>query len=78
MIRKISPSLNFSKNIKYNVRPYNKLYCVQSTAMTMWRTNNYVGLSKYNVFNFSTNSDVEVEKAKLIVPSKGYLSIRNS
>ena len=78
MMRNISPSLNLYRNIKYDLRAYNKLGLTYSKAISFSSIRNYTGLTKQHNFNFSTNSDVEVETAKLIVPFKGYLTIRNS
>jgi len=78
MMRKISPCLNLYRTIKYDLKAYNKLSCIQAKALKIDSVNNYTGLTKHNVYNFATNSDVEVETTKLIVPYKGYLAIRNS
>ena len=78
MMRKISPCLSLYRNIKHDLKPYNKLTYIQSKAFKISTVKSYAALTKNNVYNFATNSDVEVETAKLIVPYKGYLNIRNS
>lgn len=71
MMRKISPCLNLYKNIKSDFRAYNKLSLVHSKKLSIGFIRNYSALTKQCGFNFSTNSDIEVETAKLIIPYKG-------
>lgn len=77
-MRKILPCFNLSKNIKYDLKACNHFGLNRSYKMSIISGNNYSALRRQYAFNFSTTSDVEVEKAKLIVPFKGYLTIRNS
>lgn len=78
MMRKIQPCLSFSSNIKRSVRPFRNLTVMSHNKIHLTPLNNYFGLTYKSGFAFSNDSDVEVEANKLIVPYRGFLTIRNS